>query len=167
MSTDPELRPASVDRLGQLERSTGHLADQLEHLTTALTELAELREQTEKTHTQAELAVVTSLDATNEVAHVGPQVRELRAMSVTKAEFRHRAVLTAIWGLVGILVLSYTVVTGQQVFSKYCQFPGYLTQEQANVCNMIFIGDREYVPGVQTTNKVPEVPPTEGVNTDG
>lgn len=150
-----KLRPENAAKLSDLEKSTGHLATQLETLTRALEELAALRQQTERTHTQAELAVVTSLDATNEVANISPQVQELQDKSVTRVEMRRRALRGVIWGLVSILVLSYLVVSGQQVFSKFCQYPMYLSEERAENCNQVFIGDRMYYPGDQFSNKIP------------
>jgi cell division protein ZapA (FtsZ GTPase activity inhibitor) len=154
-----KLSPANAVKLSDLEKSTGLLNEQLTVLTTALSELRELRSQTERTHTQAELAVVTSLDATNEVSKLSPQINDLRRFGVTISELRRRSLWAAILSLVGILLLSYCVVSGQQVFSKFCQYPMYLTEQRADKCNMVFIGDRMYYPGPQFSNKNPGAAP--------
>lgn len=160
------LRPENAAKLTDLQRSTGALASQLEMLAQAVEDLATLRKQAEHTNTQAELAVVTSLDATNEIANISPQVADLRRKSVTRQEMRHRALLFVVWGIVAVLLVTYGVVTGQQVFSKYCQYPMYLSQERTETCNSIFIGDRVYYPGDQFSNKNPGPAPAADVETN-
>lgn len=158
-TTPRPIRGESLERLRQLEGSTARLAGQVEGLIRAIGELAEIRQQAVQTTTQAELAVLTSLDATNEISSIGPTVRDLARQAVTHEDVRRGILGFTIYSLVAVLVLSYVVVTGNQIFSKECQLPGYLSEQQASICNAIFIGDRHFNPGVQYTQKIS---PSEG-----